>query len=103
MLTALGSTDDIVTGLETGADDYLTKPFKFKELLARINALIRRHQNTVMDSVYKIADLEIDEHTKEVRRGGKSIKLTPRELFYPQQRHCQVAHRDCGIGLGKLS
>ena len=44
MLTALGSTEDIVTGLETGADDYLTKPFKFNELLARINALVRRSE-----------------------------------------------------------
>jgi two-component system, OmpR family, copper resistance phosphate regulon response regulator CusR len=84
MLTALGSTDDIVTGLETGADDYLTKPFKFKELLARINALIRRHQNLTITPVFKIADLEINENTKEVKRNGHLINLTPREFFLLQ-------------------
>jgi two-component system, OmpR family, copper resistance phosphate regulon response regulator CusR len=84
MLTALDSTDDIVTGLETGADDYLTKPFKFKELLARINALIRRNQNLTMTPVFTIADLEINEFTKEVKRKGQIIKLTAREFFLLQ-------------------
>jgi two-component system, OmpR family, copper resistance phosphate regulon response regulator CusR len=84
MLTALGSTDDIVTGLETGADDYLTKPFKFKELLARINALLRRHQNLTITPVFTIADLEINEYTKEVKRNGQLINLTPREFFLLQ-------------------
>jgi len=81
MLTALGSTDDIVTGLDAGADDYLIKPFKFKELLARINALIRRHQNRTVNPVLKIADLEINEFTKEVRRNSQLIKLTPKEFY----------------------
>ena len=81
MLTALGSTDDIVTGLDAGADDYLVKPFKFKELLARINALIRRHQNRTVNPVFKIADLEINEFTKEVRRNSQLIKLTPKEFY----------------------
>jgi len=84
MLTALGSTDDIVTGLETGADDYLTKPFKFNELLARINALIRRHQNLMITPVFTIANLEINEYTKEVKRNGQLINLTPREFFLLQ-------------------
>jgi len=81
MLTALGSTDDIVTGLRTGADDYLVKPFKFRELLARIDALIRRNQNRVTDPVFTFAGLEINDFTKEVKRNGQLVKLTPREFF----------------------
>lgn len=84
MLTALGSTDDVVTGLKTGADDYLVKPFKFKELLARINALIRRHQNCIVNPIFTIEDLEINEFTKEVKRKGQLIKLTPKEFFLLQ-------------------
>jgi two-component system, OmpR family, copper resistance phosphate regulon response regulator CusR len=80
MLTALGSTDNIVVGLKSGADDYLIKPFKFKELLARINALIRRHQNKVTNPIIKFADLELNDSTKEVKRCGQIIKLTAREF-----------------------
>ncbi len=81
MLTALGTTDDIVTGLEAGADDYLAKPFKFKELLARLKALIRR--GSVGDSTKEILgvrDLKLDLRSKEVRRNGKEIELTAREF-----------------------
>jgi len=82
MLTALGTTDDIVTGLETGADDYLTKPFKFKELLARINALVRR--GTVSDDIgvllLKVQDLNMNLQSKEVYRGSSEIVLTAREF-----------------------
>jgi len=92
MLTALGSTDDVVTGLDAGADDYLIKPFKFKELLARINALIRRYQNRIVNPVMAIADLEINEFTKEVKRKGQLIKLTPKEFFL-----LQYFIRNCGI------
>jgi DNA-binding response OmpR family regulator len=84
MLSALGSTDDIVTGLNTGADDYLKKPFKFKELLARINALARRHQDKMVNPVLKFSTLEINEFTKEVKRDGILIKLTPREFYLLQ-------------------
>jgi two-component system, OmpR family, copper resistance phosphate regulon response regulator CusR len=80
MLTALGSTDNIVTGLKTGADDYLVKPFKFKELLARIDALIRRNQNRIINPVFKFAGLELNDSTKEVKRNGQVIKLTAREF-----------------------
>jgi two-component system, OmpR family, copper resistance phosphate regulon response regulator CusR len=79
MLTALGSTDDIVTGLDTGADDYLTKPFKFKELLARIRALTRRRQD-LYPELLKAADLEIDIAAKTARRKGQPIQLTSREF-----------------------
>ncbi len=82
MLTALGTTDDIVTGLETGADDYLTKPFKFKELLARIQALDRREKkaNNNKGQLLKVNDLEMNLKTKEVFRDGVEIILTAREF-----------------------
>lgn len=80
MLTALGSTDNIVTGLRTGADDYLIKPFKFKELLARMDALIRRNQNRTINPVFNFAGLELNDFSKEVRRNGQLIKLTAREF-----------------------
>lgn len=78
MLTALGTTDDIVEGLSQGADDYLTKPFKFRELLARINALTRRRNSS--GKVLTVRDLELHVETKEVVRGGKKIDLTAREF-----------------------
>lgn len=84
MLTALGSTNDIVTGLDAGADDYLAKPFKFQELLARIRALVRRKQNVPGDTVFKYGDLEINNKTKEVKRNGTIIKLTVREFYLLQ-------------------
>ncbi len=82
MLTALGTTDDIVTGLETGADDYLSKPFKFRELLARIHALTRR--GTVIDKnssqLLEVQDLQMNLKSKEVHRNGIEILLTAREF-----------------------
>ncbi|MBK0403836.1 response regulator transcription factor [Adhaeribacter sp. BT258] len=81
MLTALGTTDDVVTGLEAGADDYLAKPFKFKELLARVRALTRRKNlQNLTGSKLTFADLELDLDTKVVSRGGKNINLTAREF-----------------------
>lgn len=80
MLTALGTTENIVTGLESGADDYLTKPFKFKELLARVRALMRRNNFLAhTSSVLKIADLELDTNTKTATRSMNEIKLTSTE------------------------
>ncbi|MFO0967381.1 MAG: response regulator transcription factor [Gemmataceae bacterium] len=78
MLTAKDTTADKVTGLDLGADDYLTKPFQLEELLARLRALIRRsHQ--VKDPILRIHDLEIDTAARTVRRAGQAIHLTPRE------------------------
>jgi DNA-binding response OmpR family regulator len=81
MLTALGSTDDKVAGLDAGADDYLVKPFEFKELLARIRALGKRsNENYTNNKVYRAADLELDPESKIVRRAGKMIDLTAKEF-----------------------
>jgi DNA-binding response OmpR family regulator len=78
VLTAKTQTQDKVAGLDSGADDYLTKPFEFSELLARIRALIRRgHQQK--DPILRCYDLEIDTAARTVRRGGHAIHLTPRE------------------------
>ncbi len=80
MLTALGTTEDIVEGLHTGADDYLTKPFKFKELLARMTALLRRTEKNLTTKLLSIDDLTMDLDKKKVTRGGQEIKLTAKEF-----------------------
>jgi DNA-binding response OmpR family regulator len=84
LLTALGTTDDIVLGLETGADDYLVKPFKFKELLARVNALNRRFKNSSFSNVelLKVKDLTLNLNTKEVYWESNLVKLTSREFKF---------------------
>ena len=79
VLTARGSIDDKVKGLDLGADDYLTKPFELNELIARIRALIRR-RHEVKDPVLRVHDLEIDTAARTIKRGGKTIHLTPREF-----------------------
>jgi two-component system copper resistance phosphate regulon response regulator CusR len=84
MLTALGTTRDIVTGLDAGADDYMTKPFKFQELLARIRAVIRRKSDLNVETNYTLVNLEVDFRTKQVKRDGKLIKLTAREFYLLQ-------------------
>jgi len=78
-LTALGSTEDIITGLDVGADDYMIKPFKFDEFLARIRALTRRKSKNASGNTYKIADLEVNTNAKIVMRNNVIIQLTARE------------------------
>jgi two-component system, OmpR family, response regulator len=79
-LTAIGGVDDRVEGLEVGADDYLVKPFAFSELLARVNALLRRPPVQTEKTVLKVADLELDLLRRTARRANQPIDLQPREF-----------------------
>ncbi|AFL50644.1 two-component system OmpR family response regulator [Sinorhizobium fredii] len=79
-LTAVGGVDDRVEGLEAGGDDYLTKPFAFSELLARVNALSRRPPAQDQKTVLRFADLEMDIVKRQVTRRGQLIDLQPREF-----------------------
>jgi len=81
MLTALGTTKDKLEGFDAGADDYLLKPFEFKELLARIKALLKRTSFSFSQlNILKISDLQMNLDTKNVLRGGKKIDLTAKEF-----------------------
>jgi len=78
VLTARAATQDKVNNFEAGADDYLTKPFAFAELVMRVKALLRRGPIT-RSSVLRVGDLEVDRFTQQVRRAGRRIELTPKE------------------------
>ncbi|MCW5906799.1 MAG: response regulator transcription factor [Chitinophagales bacterium] len=102
ILSALGTSENIVLGLETGADDYLVKPFKFIELVARIRTLLRRAENTApvteqaQDEIYRIADLELNDTTKTVSRDGIKVSLTSTEyrlLLYFMRNRGKVLSR----------
>ena len=80
ILSALASLDERLRGLQAGGDDYLTKPFAFSELLARLEALPRRNTMRMQSSELRIADLKLDLRTRRVERAGKSIALQPREF-----------------------
>lgn len=80
MLTALSTTKDKVIGLDAGADDYLTKPYSFDELLARVRALLRRNSSTGASSVLRFADLELDLITRKANRSGQEVTLTSKEF-----------------------
>lgn len=95
MLTALGETDDKVRGLDSGADDYLTKPFHFEELLARVRALLRRKSQD-KSAVLQAGELVLDPVTRKVERGGRRIRLTSREfalLEYLMRNKGQILSR----------
>ena len=79
MLTAKGEVDERVTGLDAGADDYLPKPFRFQELLARMRAVLRR-RDIVLHRVLSAGDVTLDRGTREVARAGRPVELTPREF-----------------------
>ncbi|OLN29016.1 response regulator in two-component regulatory system with PhoQ [Desulfovibrio sp. DV] len=80
ILSALGDVDDRVKGLKAGGDDYLVKPYAFAELLARLEALLRRGRSDAPDTILKVADLEMDLVGRSVRRAGQAIELKPKEF-----------------------
>jgi len=85
ILSALGKVDDRVAGLRAGGDDYLTKPYSFSELLARVEGLHRRASPNAAETHYQIADLEIDLLSRRAFRGKVEIALQPREFRLPGQ------------------
>jgi len=96
VLSALGGVDDRIRGLKAGGDDYLTKPFAFAELLARMEALLRRHPSAPNATRLKVEDLEFDLLARRVSRGGREVELTGRELKlleYLMRRAGQVVTR----------
>lgn len=96
LLTAKSELTEVVSGLDQGADDYVTKPFLTEELLARIRTQIRRKAKTQIVMEVKVADLVINPNTHEVSRGGKNIELTPKEyslLYYLASHRCVSVDR----------
>jgi two-component system, OmpR family, phosphate regulon response regulator PhoB len=97
MLTARGEEEDRIRGLKTGADDYMTKPFSPRELMARIEALLRRSRPSLSAGLLTFADIELDPATHRVRRSGESIHLGPTEyrlLQYFLERPSRIHSRD---------
>jgi two-component system OmpR family response regulator len=96
ILSALGQVDDRVKGLRAGGDDYLPKPYAFSELLARVEVLARRRGGRAEETVYRVADLELDRLSHRVMRGAEEIVLQPREfrlLEYLMKHAGQVVTR----------
>ncbi|PIP41152.1 MAG: DNA-binding response regulator [Desulfobacterales bacterium CG23_combo_of_CG06-09_8_20_14_all_51_8] len=96
ILSAKRTVDDRVKGLQTGGDDYLTKPFAFSELLARVQALIRRANGVVNPSKLQVGDLTLDLQTRRVERSGKKIEIQPLEfslLEYLMRNASQVVSK----------
>jgi len=96
ILTALDSTEDKLQGLEAGADEYLPKPFEFRELLAHLRSLMRRRESLPSSGLLRLADLQMDLITRKVTRGGQSLALTAREfalLEYFLRNHGRVITR----------
>ena len=95
-MSALGEVDDRVTGLRAGGDDYLTKPYAFSELLARIEVLDRRTGGKEVETHHRVGDLELDRLSHTVKRAGREIPLQPREfrlLEYLMRHAGQVVTR----------
>ena len=104
MLTALSATDDKIEGFDAGADDYIVKPFDFKELLVRIRALLKRiYQNIPVGNTLKVGDLVINLDSKEVTRGGNGISLTAKEFqlleYLVRNRNKVVSRADIALNV----
>jgi DNA-binding response OmpR family regulator len=97
MLTARDTETDLVVGLAVGADDYMTKPFSMREVVARVQALLRRSEQPPLTDIVRVADVDLDPARRRVRRGGDSVHLTPTEfdlLHYLAVRPGRVATRE---------
>lgn len=104
MLTALSATDDKIEGFDAGADDYIVKPFDFKELLVRIRALLKRiYNNTPIGNILRVGDLIINLDSKEVTRGGTGISLTAKEFqlleYLVKNRNKVVSRADIALNV----
>jgi DNA-binding response OmpR family regulator len=105
MLTALGSLNDKIEGYDSGADDYIIKPFEFKELLMKIRVLLKRtsHQNIPVGTVLKAGDLEMNLDSKEVKRGDTIINLTAKEFqlleYLMRNKNRVVSRSDIAINV----
>ena len=96
MLTALGEVDDRIAGLSTGADDYLVKPFSMKELIVRVQVLLRRPKASI-GPILKVSDLEVNVETFEIKRGQTPIRLSAREfklLLYLLRNHGRIISKN---------
>jgi DNA-binding response OmpR family regulator len=100
MLTARDTVGDKVEGLDAGADDYLSKPFEYDELLARIRALLRRAASRAEASMLRVGDLTIDPLTREVRRGNREVSLTQKEYALLEYL---VRHADIPVSREQIS
>jgi len=104
MLTALSAIDDKIEGFDAGADDYIVKPFEFKELLVRIRALLKRiNTNIPVDNILRVGDLVINFDSKEVSRGGNGISLTAKEFqlleYLVRNRNKVVSRADIALNV----
>lgn len=105
MLTAMTTTDDKIEGFDSGTDDYIIKPFEFKELLVRIRALLKRtlQQQVPSGNVLRVADLEMNLDTKEVQRDSKPIPLTAKEFqlleFFMRNRNRVLSRVDIAVSV----
>ena len=104
MLTALSATDDKIEGFDAGADDYVVKPFDFKELLVRIRALLKRTYNNIpIGNILRVGDLVINLDSKEVTRGGNGISLTAKEFqlleYLVKNRNKVVSRADIALNV----
>lgn len=104
-LSARGDTEDIVRGLDTGADDYIVKPFVFKELLARIKVMTRRKPE-IQENIYRCGELTVDYNTHEVTRNGIPITLSPKEfavlLYLVRNKNIIVTREQIESNIWKL-